>query len=353
MFSINLLPALDGDCILVEVGSIRILIDGGRTDTGRLVLKPFLKGLSPRPGRPTIDLLILSHFDGDHILGLLDLLKEPGAMTVGDVWFNGRDQHLQAGDIQLPRRPVKAETHDDGVLGAYDAQRFEKTLRERGWPWNAATGGGALMVPDDGTALPRISLARDVVLVLLGPPQRRLAKLLDHWPAVEEGAEEDGLALAPRPKPTVDNVESLAAEYSRPDRTAPNGGSIAFVVEAEGKKALFAADALPEDLDAALTRYGGAGRHSFDAVKAPHHGSAHNNLRSLVDRLHSPLWLISTNGAHNHPDGQAIARMVLAPPAKKTIVFNYEGPAAMWAEASLRQRFGYSVTAGGPTSVTL
>jgi metal-dependent hydrolase (beta-lactamase superfamily II) len=66
-----------GDCFILESksrnGSITMLLDGGPYQTFRKHLKPTLQKL-PLNGK--IDLMVLSHIDNDHIIGLLDLLVE-------------------------------------------------------------------------------------------------------------------------------------------------------------------------------------------------------------------------------------------------------------------------------------
>jgi beta-lactamase superfamily II metal-dependent hydrolase len=66
-----------GDCLILETetgkNSTTILIDGGPYQTFEKDLKPTLQKL-PINGR--LDLVVLSHIDNDHIIGLLDLLAE-------------------------------------------------------------------------------------------------------------------------------------------------------------------------------------------------------------------------------------------------------------------------------------
>jgi hypothetical protein len=128
------------------------------------------------------------------------------------------------------------------------------------------------------------------------------------------------------------------------DRARPNGTSIAFIVEAEGKRVLFAADAHPNDLAAAVRNFeAGSERIYFDAIKAAHHGSAKNNTSELIAVLSSPLWLISTNGSkHGHPDPEAIARIVLAPPAHKILAFNYRTiQNRVWDDDAIKEVHSY------------
>jgi hypothetical protein len=63
----------------------------------------------------------------------------------------------------------------------------------------------------------------------------------------------------------------------------------------------------------------------------------------LIDVLESPLWLISSSGAHHqHPDPEAISRIILAPAANKQLIFNYRSNFnAVWDVAPLPEHYAY------------
>ena len=70
---IDLLPALNGDSVLVEyVPSHYFLIDGGYVDTYKDYLLPKLKEISENGG--AIDVIVVTHIDADHISGIIKLL---------------------------------------------------------------------------------------------------------------------------------------------------------------------------------------------------------------------------------------------------------------------------------------
>jgi beta-lactamase superfamily II metal-dependent hydrolase len=357
-FSISMLPARDGDCLFVEAAGFRLLIDGGRSEIGLTVLPAFIGALPARPGKPTIDLMILTHVDADHVAGLLTFLATLGKVSIGEVWFNGVEHHKRATgafikphslDNLAPRRPPET-----GTLSVDQALQFDVRINSLGIPWNATLKGAAVMVEPEGK-LPRISLTEGLDLVLLGPPRKKLADFYPEWEKyVRTFDTTKVLSGESRTKPTVNNVKDLALEPVRADTTSPNGASIAFVLEAGNKRVLFTADAHPGDVASGLERYAGPGRVWFDAVKVAHHGSAKNNTAILIDRLQSPNWLISTDGSgHGHPNVPPIARILLAPSDGKLLVFNYRSNAnADWDNDDLRKAFKYSTFYGnGKTAV--
>ncbi|QRM40497.1 MBL fold metallo-hydrolase [Rhizobium rhizogenes] len=361
--SVTMLPARDGDCLFVEACDFRLLIDGGRSQTGKAVLPAFLATLPPRLGKPTVDLIVLSHVDADHIAGLLTFLAKPASVTIGEVWFNGLDHHKKAADLFVPPRASNAgvgKTGLGGTLNVAQALNFHQLVQALSIPWNEKSKGEAVMVTAE-EPLPRIELASGLVLVLLGPPKQKLADFYPEWDAAVRGLDK-APTLAARPKfiPTVDNLEKLAEQENTPDRTKPNGASIAFILEVgdtlDKKRVLFAADSHPDDVIGGLKRYSKDERVFFHAIKVSHHGSAKNNTSSLVDKLTSPYWLISTDGSrHGHPDSEAIARIVLSSPDTKTLVFNYRSAINRhWEATRLQTDFAYKTCYGdGKSPVTI
>ena len=72
---IELLPALNGDCILVEyLPAHFILIDGGYVDTYQKFLLPRLKEIAAQGG--TLDLMVVTHIDSDHISGVVKMKSQ-------------------------------------------------------------------------------------------------------------------------------------------------------------------------------------------------------------------------------------------------------------------------------------
>jgi glyoxylase-like metal-dependent hydrolase (beta-lactamase superfamily II) len=133
MFRLTMLPAEDGDCLLLDYGTeeeqYHVLIDGGRTSTYEAA-RPFLETIRKRGER--IDLLVLTHIDADHIEGLLPLIADPCLpVDVAEVWYNGFAQ-------------LSGLEH----YGPEQGDAFSEALARRGWPWNSNFGGGPVVLPD-------------------------------------------------------------------------------------------------------------------------------------------------------------------------------------------------------------
>lgn len=347
MFRIHMLPAAHGDCLLVEHGAgsrvHRLLIDGGVARTYD-VLRARLLALPESERR--LDLLVVSHVDADHIEGIVAMLSDETLdISIGDVWFNGYEHLTSSAPLDF-----------GGVQGEY----LSALIQKRKLPWNAATNGRALCVPDEGP-LPVFELPGGLTLTLLSPTRDRLSRMTDAW---EEEVKKAGLEpnlprealrhLETRGKRLIahfgedegPDIETLAVEAYAPDTSPANGSSIAFLAERKGKRVLFAADAHAEVLVSSLERLLSARdvrALSLDAFKLPHHGSRANLSPRLLELVRSDRILVSTNGHQfDHPDPEAIARIVKRRDGA-TLVFNYrteenEG----WGRAATREAFRYS-----------
>lgn len=335
MIRLMMLPAEDGDCLLLEYGNDaftrRILIDGGRHGTYRRI-RPLLAGLGGR-----IDVLVVTHVDQDHILGALALLEDDERpVEIGDVWFNGFDQ-----------------LHDRESFSVVEGERLSTALMTQHLPWNQAFDGRSVEVDhpltwfDDGSSM-----------AVLAPDRRLLESLIGTW---RKKCEEAGLipgadAMERERVPGIErfgliDVDKLAATPFKRDASPTNPTSIALLFEFEGTRIVLTGDADDPRLVTSIRPRAQAegGRLRIDALKVAHHGSAKNLSNELLGLLDCGRYLISTNGkVHGHPDDIAIARILKHGGATKDLFFNYRERAQPWNLGSLEEQFGYRVLAPGP-----
>lgn len=145
--------------------------------------------------------------------------------------------------------------------------------------------------------------------------------------------------------PETLDVEALSMPGPT-DREAPNGSSIAFVAEYEGRRVLMGGDAHPDLLAKSLAALAEAegGRYRMDLLKVPHHGSRGNVTADLIRLLDCRRFAISIDGTrHGHPDPEAIARLLrFSPEGTKRLYFNYAKDRALaWNAEATRGRWGY------------
>ncbi len=332
MFRLTMLPAAEGDCLILSYGEDgakprHIIVDGGRKATWPK-LKTALEGIAKRGEE--VELLLLSHIDADHIDGLLEMAEEPALpVTPKAVWYNGYEQLkalAPAGGLQ-PR-----------AFRAADA--YSKALAAKGWAVNEAFAGKAIFIEEHAAPFDFAGLR----LTLVSPSRAKLWRLWTEWEKWRDTHPVGIGAKGKRPMPATLDVEALSAPSGN-DSTAPNGSSIAFIAEYGGRKVLLAADAHPDVLLTALTALAGdGGRCAVDLVKLPHHGSRANVSREVLEKLDCRRYAVSTSGAvFGHPDPEAIARVLkFGGGGQKTLYFNYAGERTLpWDDAAHQARYDY------------
>ncbi|MBE2257803.1 MAG: hypothetical protein H6942_16070 [Candidatus Accumulibacter sp.] len=349
-FRIEMLPALHGDCLLVEYGdssrSRRLLIDGGPIATYKH-LEARLDALPA--GDRRFELVVMSHVDTDHVEGIVRLLaNQPLPIRVIDLWFNGWS-HLSPGGRVLGGKQGE-------FLSALIVRRFQQGQ------WNGAFDGQAVVVPDDGP-LPERTLAGDLRLTLLSPTPATLDRMREAWrtdlgtnvtpgdldAAWQQLAQRKAYLPGQGLLGTTPELDALLERQLKVDRAAANGSSIAFLAEFEaaGKSCLFLADAYHEVVTASIRRLLQQRAQDVlkvDAVKVAHHGSAGNISDELLALIDSPRFLISTNGSRfRHPDAEAMQRIIARsrhqPP---TLCFNYASKTTRpWGAADRQARLAY------------
>lgn len=358
MLRLELLPAEFGDAIWIEYGDTarphRLLVDCG---TSAVFPRIRERILALREDDRHFELLVITHIDIDHIGGVLELLRQRASLGVsfGEIWFNGY-VHLSAGGVvPQPEAP--------DILGPLQGEELTELIVASGASrWNAAVHGAALVVPASGPLQPLRELPGGMRLTLLSPLQSQLDRLKPVWDAAcrkagivpgaatavdlkqldeaLEANEEDDLLGDP-------DIELLAATPFKPDGSRPNGTSLAILAEFDGRRLLLAGDAYAPVLIDAFARLPGnaaGGRIRLDAFKLSHHGSRGNTSTDLLRAVDCTNWLVSTNGKmFQHPDGEAIARVIRAGGAGVNLRFNYRSEFnEIWAAPGLQRRHGYS-----------
>ena len=341
MFKVRALPARFGDAMLIEYGNVnsphRVLIDGGTRGTREDILAAL------PAGQRHLELLVVTHIDRDHIEGILTLLEENHLdIAIDDLWFNGW--------CHLPENP------EDEAFGPVQGERLTKRIVDLQVPWNSAFDGKAVMMADNASILPTVTLSGGLSITLLSPTRKALADLKPQW---EEELREHNL-VPTLPKPPNDDVEeesdeepfgredqpdieALSESEFEGDNSEANASSIAFIAEFEGRRALFAADAHADKLLAALHLFSPQSRVTLDLFKISHHGSRGTTSNELIEKVECPVYLLSTNGSiYKHPHWEAVARILASGGDDLTLVFNYRSDSNMiWDDAALKRQQKY------------
>ncbi|QQF06971.1 ComEC/Rec2 family competence protein [Sinorhizobium meliloti] len=311
MFTIKSIQADYGDSLLVGYGTNRhdlryMLIDGGTADATANLLDVLAQ--HKVDGRLRLEALVITHYDFDHIGGIIELLKEPPPwLDIADVWFNGR-KHLFERD----------------VLGPADGDTLSEQL-EGHYPWNLAFGGKAIK-----SGAGKITLEGGLDVWVVSPDQPRLTKLAASWPKVKDDAKKPADVLGATDVWPPGAFSAVASRPFKKDDSVANGSSIAIMLGFDGKLALLTGDAHPDVVSKGISIHWPGVQPKVSLLKLSHHGSKGNTSEQLLKAIDCDRYLISTNGDRfKHPDVTLFAK-ILKVRKKPIFLFNYSVDRTLW-----------------------
>lgn len=316
----HILKAYHGDCFLIRTYDIHgepftILVDGGPVNTYKFALRHSLQNVG------TIDLMILTHIDSDHIGGLISFIENSlfAEIDVKKLWVNCTNL--------LPMGPNgELITYAQGVV-------LEQWLIDRNIPKHKFN--------EKVTTNLRNCCLNGVCFEILSPTPNILNAVAENWPELSQEYKDKLIDL-----PITNNAPSqiikgpMKSLAQAPFQTAKklnrdlfNAMSIAFVIRTPDLSLLLLADSRPEVIKESLIGLGyndNENRLKVDYVKISHHGSKNNTSNEVLDIVDSSNFIFSTNGGtgrSKHPDRETIARILYHPKrdVKKRInlYFNY------------------------------
>lgn len=326
IFSIEMLPALEGDALWIEYGNnddkYRILIDGGPIGAYD-VLDSKINSLPE--GEKAVELVVISHVDTDHIEGIIRFMaqKLPWPILPKDIWFNGW-KHLQ----------------EINILGGMEGDYLSALIDKRaGDSWNLAFDQKAILVKPD-EQLPVINLDGGMEITILSPDIEKLQEFAKKWEEdvskynIEAGDLDAAFEkLLTTKKYHADeilgssDIDKNLEKQLKVDESAANGSSIAFLARYKGKSCLFLADSHMDVVCSSIKKLipEGQDKLKVDAVKLSHHGSRHNISKELMTLIDAKNYLVSTNGSkHKHPDKAAIETVIKGSEQDPVLWFNYK-----------------------------
>lgn len=347
MFKIIMHKAGNGDCISISTDTEFILIDGGTAQSYDAWKSKILETTS------TIDTLIITHIDNDHVNGVIKLLEDPQGPKVKEVLFNGAEQLLGKLDLtSSPDRQVDSklnaiiaenlEINTIDKIGYSEGSSLSFVLNQKSAKCNTIVNNGSIYRERIG----EIKIG-NINLSIIGPTEEDLLRLKRNWDKklyerkiklkilnkISFTAFEHYLKNLANPShrqhqigsKNLTSIETLASSSFEPDKSPTNQSSFAFLIESEQKRILYLGDCHVKTVILWLN-LNKVEKISVDAVKISHHGSKNNTSLELLERIECSNYLISTNGkVHNHPDLETLARIIFSNKDKYiNIYFNYE-----------------------------
>lgn len=303
MVDIEMLQALHGDAFILhcQKGNKRgvVVVDGGPNKKSQNIVKR-LDALG------MIDLMVLTHYDDDHIGGLLSYInkhKNDRPFPVKQMWMNCayNAQTYSSSNISFKQAQKLADKLSD----------INTQLSKEGFPpieWEHPIEVSKMS----------ISLPFADFLILSPNKEVRLANEKNYNAFIRRaniGRNYTRQKEALR-KSLLDLSSNKKMEPKEYDIQAViNWSSIAFVVQCDKFSALMLGDSFPCAIVNSLKSFGYGIDNPLhvDFVKISHHGSRNNISNELLDMVDSNNFLISTNGGNGvscHPDREAIANIV-------------------------------------------
>ncbi|HYW15405.1 MAG TPA: MBL fold metallo-hydrolase [Allosphingosinicella sp.] len=341
-FTLEALPARYGDCLLLHYGSDSepglILIDGGPGKVWEKSLEPRLKALRAARGKDfKIDLMMVSHIDDDHVVGLVafaaawkaaSAARKPWPYPVKELWHNSFERISNRKDIGAVTASVTAsagatridevDLEKHGIEDSHERRDALKVLASvtkgkalrddlEGLVPSNSGFDGKLVRPGEGPGVP-YPLGPELTLHIVAPLPRQLEELQ------KEFAKELKL-------------EEALASYT--DSSVPNLSSIAALASFKGKTILLTGDARADYLRDGLKQEGlldPDGKLHVDVFKLPHHGSDRNIDRDFFRDVTADHYVASADGTFINPDRPTLEMLIDSRPkeAEYVIHLTYE-----------------------------
>lgn len=298
---LSMLPAYNGDCILIKTydknkEEFIILIDGGTPATFEYTLKEQIKEISK------IDLLILTHIDNDHIGGLINLFKSSliKKLEIDEVWYNQPDVEFYEPKTNKATISVPQAEDWKGLIKQYKPDLIIKEISTQN----------------------KIIIIRGLEFTILSPTIEIKSQLYELWIKERENFKNKEVNIRALISTSIPSYSKSLEELNKIDfkpetsinKDIYNSSSIAFLLECPDLTILLLADSRAEIIvDRLREQYDEDKPLEVDFVKISHHGSLNNTSQELLSLIKSNNYLISTNGGssnHKHPSRETIARIV-------------------------------------------
>lgn len=337
-----------GDCIflILEDGmsgeSFHIMIDCG-------VFTAEIKTFVVQKLELRLDLLIVTHYDDDHIAGIIKMLSELENLEIGKIFFNCFQDYDENATVEIPSGDKDlldkyvtnihlSPSPNNTKISAPQAALLSLLLKSndkwfKAWNRKILIEGDTINVGNDTKwgqflVLSPSSEAWDnlkdyfvkeyVKCVHSRPPQGAFENQDAYWEMLLRIA-----ALKPQIKKMIPISSSMITKSflqkkaaANPDEvgiTIPNKASLALVWEFNGRRILLGGDAIASQLYEAINKHYDGNHILFEAIKIPHHGSKNNMSNELSLLVDSEHYFLTGGKKDEGPNYETLAKIILHP----------------------------------------
>lgn len=297
---IKAFQALNGDCLLIsfckneENEICNILVDAGYALTYHRTLSGAIKELFVNGNR--LDLVVISHYDLDHIGGFVPLFTEFGTDNINSVWFNYPRNHFTF--------PPKS-----GAIGVKQGISVRDYLLQSSKLINQNINSGQRY------------MIHHVELQILSPNPSDLDSYNSHWAEVEFNKPYVPTRISKRLTDHHERIDDLIKKPFVSDNSLSNKSSISCLITVNDRKIMLTSDACPTVLADSVHTLGYSEEQplNLSLMQVSHHGSKGNTSERLLKMLDCQHYLVSTNSTNSHgfPHKQTLARIVTAAFARR------------------------------------
>lgn len=314
------LKAEHGDAIVIRMNNegsqTLIVIDGGPVNCAERIADYY-------DTLGYIDLLILTHYDEDHIGGLLEYIgrhTKDKSELIGEIWVNGawvinfdKDENVSSYDNAYNLASCINCMKDKGIIKSlvYNINNSMDDVKCEGFALSILTPNSSC-------------------LEML---ENEFKRYVDEHGLADDPDTDEQVSYGRTLKDSQKSLKTLADEKHKANTTFMNKTSISFILYTEGKGIMMLGDADINDVVKKLTDMGYSKENPIhlDLIKLSHHGSKGNINKEFLEIIDCNDFLFTTNGGTGgayHPDRKTIALIKnnqdkKSSEKKTTLRFNY------------------------------
>lgn len=308
-----------------------------------------------------INILIATHIDDDHIVGLIKMLKEIPDLTIDNIWYNSYKRENAGEPVELTEQQKKVLNWIKHELPVeFDAINYR---REISAPQGKTLARTILENPDWKRVWKTDYITDEIQdfllpnglgkIVFLSPNNDALQAIdalfkdafnkyfMQEWNESIENSEELAELLLrlveaykaqseAKPISATTNFDLAYVKKQALTETADdsetNCASIAFMLECGDHKIAMLGDAYSNVVEEQLKdKYKTAPFPiKCDAIKIAHHGSNGNSSQTLLDKIIAPLYFIPGGKGDKYPAWGTFGRIVLSHQNEKRVVLSHK-----------------------------
>jgi beta-lactamase superfamily II metal-dependent hydrolase len=370
LFTLEPLQSSEGDCLLLHWGTPKnphlAVIDGGPGNTYNTTLRKRLVEITKNRGLPQlpITLVMVSHVDNDHIVGIKKLFQElqqdlqqniTSSFAVRYLWHNtfndilgdqidayykrftaslasttgsGEPNPIVVSALtreikkRYPREPRPEEAAFDVVLllaghaegrrlrNSFDVLYNARKVRSLNAPFGRNGRAGLITLGKK----PETTEIEGLQVIIAGPMKDEIAALQVEFDKYLK----------------TKNVAPLAMLAAYADESVKNLSSIVCLLILNGKKMLLTGDARGDKILDGLekAKLFKDKQLKVDVLKVPHHGSDRNLELNFFERVVADVYVFSGDGKHGNPERETLEWLITSrgKKAKYKMVFTYPIP---------------------------